>query len=588
MNDYSINVKNLIQQFEGISRPVPNLLNNVEEKVQKATKDVPLDHNPALSNKDFTAKLEPIKKEFRISFILAPTEPLDLDSTPFVQPVVIKLAEPLDLQDTPFDTPFALNDNEHIDLQSSPFESLESIQQTVATNVSSTQLNQTNPSRVSKRLSLLPSNKFFSSTESTVLSSLHQVLNQGLDDNRKLRFDAANQTFITTKREAGLTSSVGKSKETTIVFNQIFSEIKKMLEDDKAFIFFENAYISVVDLLKQIGRTNWGKEVIKNNVQINKVYTDLLNQARHKQAVEILGDKLAYSSDDFLKITKYVKDHKKELGKTSSIIDGQEIGVPGKVFFDGKTKSIFALSEEKEYELGAGKSQIVWAGVNVKTGEPVAIGRDFGDTIARDANLSIAQKFVDHPSFVKVFNTFEQENGTFYAVYEFCEGGDCAALLQNKELVLSAAQKNRMAYDIMSAINKLHKNGIAHRDVFASNFLLKDGFVLSGDHGESVFNNEREAKKLIQEELKNVGALLYQIYIDSDDLDPETQIKFNQLKTEEEITNHINRSLAKKEIERTAELDVIIRTIVDLAKPQDRISVDEALTTLQTNVFQVA
>ena len=89
---------------------------------------------------------------------------------------------------------------------------------------------------------------------------------------------------------------------------------------------------------------------------------------------------------------------------------------------------------------------------------------------------------LDHPFIVKYYDSFE-ENGMFFIVMEYCDGGDLAKMIQTSAL-LSEAEVLHIFVQIVLAIKYIHDKKILHRDLKCQNiFLTKDGTVKLGDFG---------------------------------------------------------------------------------------------------------
>lgn len=80
-------------------------------------------------------------------------------------------------------------------------------------------------------------------------------------------------------------------------------------------------------------------------------------------------------------------------------------------------------------------------------------------------------KLVDHPNIVKLYETYEDED-EFKLVMEYCEGGELKdRLLEEGKLTEKVTAD--ILYQVISATNHLHENGIAHRDLKAENIMFK-------------------------------------------------------------------------------------------------------------------
>ena len=89
-----------------------------------------------------------------------------------------------------------------------------------------------------------------------------------------------------------------------------------------------------------------------------------------------------------------------------------------------------------------------------------------------------------HPNIINPYNCF-QANNFLYVVLEYCENGTLDDLIKKGNLTLS--QTLVYFQEIVSAVAACHKEGIAHRDIKASNVLIDaHGRVKLADFGIGV------------------------------------------------------------------------------------------------------
>lgn len=92
---------------------------------------------------------------------------------------------------------------------------------------------------------------------------------------------------------------------------------------------------------------------------------------------------------------------------------------------------------------------------------------------------------------------FFLENGTAYLVMEYIDGKTLKQYLAEKGAPLSEEETLRLIYPILNALQKIHGEGIIHRDISPENIMLaKDGRVVLIDFGAARMSTGAETKSL--------------------------------------------------------------------------------------------
>ena len=170
-----------------------------------------------------------------------------------------------------------------------------------------------------------------------------------------------------------------------------------------------------------------------------------------------------------------------------------------------KPKEQIPISQPKitdyvlEETIGEGTYGKVKVATHIKTNEKVAIKiihkyklTHKNDDLRMKNEMKILTE-LNHPNILKAFEVFEDESN-YYIVMEKPEKGDLFKYICSKGR-LSIEEATFMYYQIVNAVQFLHKNKIVHRDMKPENILLtKDYIVKIGDFGFSKFYKSDEDK----------------------------------------------------------------------------------------------
>ena len=108
----------------------------------------------------------------------------------------------------------------------------------------------------------------------------------------------------------------------------------------------------------------------------------------------------------------------------------------------------------------------------------------------------LVTKFRGNPNIVDIMDFF-YENGTAYIVMEFLSGGSLSQLLAAKGPLKDFSKLYEMIRPVMQALDKLHSEGLIHRDISPSNLMFsKEGQIKLIDFGAVRQSNAEDEKSL--------------------------------------------------------------------------------------------
>ncbi|KAK2718347.1 hypothetical protein QYM36_005603 [Artemia franciscana] len=154
-------------------------------------------------------------------------------------------------------------------------------------------------------------------------------------------------------------------------------------------------------------------------------------------------------------------------------------------------------------QIGRGGFAVVYSGRNLRNGESVAI-KIIDKSYVRRNDLAgrVEQEIkihsrLDHPSVVKLYNWFEDDNHV-YLILELCENGELQKFLKARGRPFDEIEAREIMHQVVEGFIYLHSQGILHRDLSLANLLITKGMKLIPS------NLSAEAKDLISKLLKKV------------------------------------------------------------------------------------
>ena len=102
------------------------------------------------------------------------------------------------------------------------------------------------------------------------------------------------------------------------------------------------------------------------------------------------------------------------------------------------------------------------------------------------------QQQLNHPGIVKIYDLLS-DSENYYIILEFCSGGELFQLIVDKKRLLEV-QAKPIIYQILDALDYIHKLGVCHRDIKPENILIdQTGRVKLSDFGLSKFISQESS-----------------------------------------------------------------------------------------------
>mmetsp|Transcript_19154 Transcript_19154/g.43564 ORF Transcript_19154/g.43564 Transcript_19154/m.43564 type:complete len:514 (-) Transcript_19154:74-1615(-) len=136
----------------------------------------------------------------------------------------------------------------------------------------------------------------------------------------------------------------------------------------------------------------------------------------------------------------------------------------------GRVQDVYSMEKKK---LGEGTFGAVCRGTHMATGKVRAIktiNKKQMRSVERFKKEIAIMKMMDHPSIIKLFETFEDSRNVYLAM-ELCSGGE----LFDKIIAagyFTEADGATVMQQILRAVFYMHEHGICHRDLKPENFLF--------------------------------------------------------------------------------------------------------------------
>lgn len=136
-------------------------------------------------------------------------------------------------------------------------------------------------------------------------------------------------------------------------------------------------------------------------------------------------------------------------------------------------------------QLGDGTYGSVWKAVNNATNEVVAIKKMKRKFYSWDECMNLREvkslRKLNHPNIVKLKEVI-RENDELFFVFEYMEY-NLYQLIKDNDKPFSEAKVRNWAFQILYALEYMHKHGYFHRDLKPENLLVTNDVIKVADFG---------------------------------------------------------------------------------------------------------